>query len=190
MENHSDQQLIKFADSINSDEILVFTTMANVYKVPKTEIYNMQQALEKIDFEEGERAVYLTGDKNYSGFLIAGFENGKVAKIAMTSYKTEYKRKKLVNAFNKESKLVFIERIDDDIDLVAVSSIKKIILFNTGLINPVESRSTKGVQVMKQKDGSKMVVMMKSDQSKLVDPEFYRKGLNAVGFYLKKGDAI
>lgn len=190
MENHSDQRPIKFADSINSDEILVFTTLANVYKVPKTEIYNMHQALERIDFEEGEKAIYLTGDKKYSGFLIAGFENGKVAKIAMSSYKTEYKRKKLVNAFNRESRLIFIERIEDDIDLVAVSSIKKIILFNTGLINPVESRSTKGVQVMKQKDGSSMVALMKSDQSNLSDPEFYRKGLNVVGFYLKKGDDI
>lgn len=190
MENQSGQQAIKFADSINSDEILVFTTLANVYKVPKTEIYNMHQALDRIEFEQGEKAIYLTGDKKYSGFLIAGFENGKVAKIAMSSYKTEYKRKKLINSFNRESKLIFIERFDNDIDLVAVSSIRKIILFNTGLINPVESRTTKGVQVMKQKDGSIMATMMRADQSKLSDPEFYRKGLNVVGFYLKKGDEV
>lgn len=189
MENKT-EQAVKFADSINSDEILVFTSSANVYKVPKTEIFNMHQALERIDFEKGEKAIYLTGDKKYSGFLIAGFENGKVAKISMDSYKTEYKRKKLINAFSKESKLIFIERIDNDIDFVAVSSIRKIILFNTAHINPVGSRTTKGVQVMKQKDGSTMVAMMRADQSKLSDPEFYRKGLNVVGFYLKKGDEV
>jgi DNA gyrase/topoisomerase IV subunit A len=185
-----DHSAIKFADSSNSEEVLVFTSLFNVYKVPRTEIYGIHQVLEKIETEPGERPVYVTGDKNYSGFLIVAFENGKVAKISMTSYKTEFKRKKLKNAFNDESPLVFIERIDKDIDLVAASSIKKIILFNTSQINPVDSRTSKGVQVMKQKDGSKMVSVMRAEQTKLSDPEFYRKGLNVIGFYLKKGDEI
>jgi DNA gyrase subunit A len=185
-----DRQTVKYADSSNSDEVLVFTSHCNVYKVPRTEIYNIHQALEKIELEAGERPLYITGDKNYSGFLIVAFENGKAGKISMTSYRTEYRRKKLINAFNNESKLIFIERIDNDIDLVAISSIKKIILFNTSLINPVGSRTTKGVQVMKQKDGSRMVTIMRADQAKLADKEFYRKGLNVIGFYLKKGDEI
>jgi DNA gyrase subunit A len=108
----------------------------------------------------------------------------------MSSFKTEFKRKKPRNAFNDESPLIFIERIDNDADLVAMSSIRKIILFSTSQINPVESRTTKGVQVMKQKDGSKMVSVMRAEQAKLADPEFYRKGLNVIGFYLKKGDEI
>ena len=62
----------------------------------------------------------------------------------MESFKTDYNRKKLKNAFNSESGLIFIELIDHDIDLVALSSIKKVVLFNTGHINPVESRTTKG----------------------------------------------
>ncbi|HLP74168.1 MAG TPA: hypothetical protein VK155_14780 [Bacteroidales bacterium] len=190
MENQNNQSIVKFGDSLNSSEILVFTSLCNVCKVQKTEIFSTHQALEKIETEEGEKPVYVTGDKNYSGFLIAAFENGKVAKISMSSYRTEFKRKKLRNAFNNESKLIFIERFDSDIDLIAVSSINKVILFNTKLINPVESRTTKGVQVMKQKDGSTMMKVIRADQSKLQDPEFYRKGLNVVGFYLRKDDEI
>lgn len=181
---------VKFADSSNSDEVLVFTNHANVYKVPKTEIFMIQQAIERIEPEEGEKPVYVTGDKRYTGFLIVAFENGKVGKISMSSFKTEYKRKKLRNAFNDESKLIFIERIDTDTDLVAVSSIKKVILFNTVNINPVDSRTTKGVQVMKQKDGSRMTAVMRAEHASLADPEFYRKGLNVIGFYLRKGDSI
>jgi DNA gyrase/topoisomerase IV subunit A len=181
---------VKFADSSNSDEILVFTSLCNVFKIPRTEIYNIHQAIEKIEPEEGEKPIYVTGNKNYTGFLIVAFENGKAGKISMSSFKTEFKRKKLRNAFNDESPLIFIERIDHDVDLVAMSSIKKIILFNTGQINPVDSRTTKGVQVMKQKDGSKMVAVMRAEQAKLADPEFYRKGLNVIGFYLKKGDVL
>ena len=181
---------IKFGNSSDSDEILVFTSFCTVYKVPKSEIYNIHQVLDKIDLEEGERPVYVTGDKKYTGFLIVAFENGKMGKISMKSYSTEYKRKKLRNAFNNESNLIFIQLIDNDIDFVAISSIKKVILFNTSLINPVESRTTKGVQVMKQKDGSTMITVSVADQTKLEDPEFYRKGLNVVGFYLKKGDEL
>lgn len=192
MENQTEQQPIKFADSSNSNEVLVFTSYCNVYKVSKTEIYNIHQTLEKIDLEPGERPLYITGDKNYTGFLIVAFENGKIGKIAMSAYRTEFKRKKLKNAFNNESPLIFIERIDRDADLVTQSSIKKVVLFNTALINPVESRTTKGVQAMKQKDGSRMIAVMRADQAHLAEPEYYRKseGLNVVGYYLKKGDEI
>ncbi|NTW31836.1 MAG: hypothetical protein HGB12_04295 [Bacteroidetes bacterium] len=134
----------------------------------------------------------MTGEKSYSGFLIVAFENGKIGKIAMNSYHTEQNRKKLKNAFNNESKLIFIERIDNDIDLVSLSSINKVVLFNTSQINPVESRNTKGVQVMKQKDGSIMLTVKRAEQAKLNDHEYYRKSecLNVVGYYLKQGDEI
>jgi DNA gyrase subunit A len=75
---------------------------------------------------------------------------------------------------------------------VAISSIKKVVLFNTGHINPVESRTTKGVQVMKQKAGSSMIKVKRAEHTKLVEPEYYRKseGLNVVGYYLKQGDEV
>jgi DNA gyrase/topoisomerase IV subunit A len=186
------QNTIKIGDDLNSNEVLVFTSYCNVYKVPKKEIYTIRQALEKTELEPGEKPIYVTGDKNYSGFLIVAFENGKIGKITMSSFSTEYQRKKLRNAFNNESKLIFIERIDNDIDLVTESNIKKVVLFNTSLINPVGSRTTKGVQAMKQKDGSHMMKVKRADHVKLTDPEYYRKneGLNVVGYYLKKEDEV
>lgn len=153
---------------------------------------NKVQALQKIDTEPDERPLYLTGDKRYKSFLIVAFENGKIGKVLMKGYKTEYTRKKLRSAFNGESRLVFIELIECDIDLVAMSNIIKVILFNTSLINAVESRITKGVQVMKPKDGSVMIRVTRSENAKLADPEYYRKSdsLNAIGFYLKPGDEV
>lgn len=173
-------------------EILIFTSNHNVYKVPNHGITNFSQLNTEIEFEMGEKPIYYTGTKNYSGFLIVGFQNGKTGKIFMTSYQTEHNRKKLKNAFTDESKLIFIEHIENDIDLVALSSINKVVLFNTNKINPVESRTTKGVQILKQKDGSYMTKLKKLNQVKLQDPEYYRKdeGLNVVGYYLRKGDEI
>ena len=191
-ESPSGTATIKIGDDSNPGEILVFTTLCNVYKVQKKELMDKVQALQKIDAEPGERPVYLTGEKRYKGFLIVAFENGKIGKISMESYKTEYTRKKLRSAFNGESRLVFIELIEHDIDLVAVSSIKKVVLFNTSLINAVDSRTTKGVQVMKPKDGSVMIKVTRLENTKFADPEYYRKSdsLNAIGFYLKPGDEI
>ena len=191
-ESPSESTSIKVSDDSNSNEILIFTSFCNVYKVQKKEVIEKFQALQKIDLEPGEKPIYLTGEKRYKGFLIVAFENGKIGKISMDSFQTEYARKKLKNAFNNESRLLFIELIDHDIDLVTLSSIKKVVLFNTAQINPVGSRTTKGVQVMKAKDGSSMIKVKRLDQKKLTEPEYYRKSetLNVVGYYLKSGDEI
>lgn len=191
-ESPSESTSIKVSDDSNSNEILVFTSFCNVYKVQKKEIIDKLQALQKIDLEPGEKPIYLTGEKKYTGFLIVAFENGKIGKISTDSFQTEYARKKLKNAFNSESRLIFIELIEHDIDLVAVSSIKKIVLFNTSQINPVGSRTTKGVQVMKSKDGSSMIKVKRLENTKLTEPEYYRKSetLNVVGYYLKQEDEI
>ena len=183
---------IKLGDDSGSGEILVFTNLCNVYKVQKKEILDKVQALQKIELEPEERPVYLTGEKRYKGFLIVAFENGKIGKISMKSYETEYARKKLKGAFNGDSRLIFIELIERDIDLVSMSSIKKVVVFNTSLINAVESRTTKGVQLMKPKDGSVMIRVSRLENTKLADPEYYRKSdsLNAIGFYLKPGDEV
>lgn len=181
---------LKVSDDSNSEEILVFTNHHNVYKVQKNEVRDKYQALQKISLEDGEKPLYLTGDKNYMGFLIAAYENGKIAKISMSAFRTDYKRKKLRNAYNSDSRLVFIERFSDDIDLVTLSSIRKVVLFNTSFINPVESRTAMGVQVMKEKNNSTMIRVKRATQVRFTDPEYYRKGegLNVVGYYLREGD--
>ena len=171
-------------------EVLVFTTLQNVYKIQNNAFTSSGQILSQILFEPGEKPIYMTGTSTYSGYLIVAFENGKAGKINFSSYETETKRKKLNSCFNNESKLIFIEHIIDDIDLVALSSINKVVLFNTSQINPVGSRTTKGFHVVKAKDSSTVLKVKKMDQAKFSDPEYYRKGLNTVGYYLKPGDEL
>lgn len=180
------------SDLFSFPEILVFTSQHNVYKVSNRGLTSQSQVISQIEFEEGEKPIYFTGTKSYSGYLIVAFQNGKAGKISMTAFQTEHNRKKLKNAYSDESKLIFIEHIENDIDLVALSSINKVVLFNTSKINPVSSRTTKGVQVMKQKDNSFLTKIKKLNQVKLQDAEYYRKdeSLNVVGYYLKQGDEI
>ena len=166
--------------------------MHNVYKVPNRGLTSPSQVSSQIEFEEGEKPIYFTGTKNYSGYLLVAFQNGKAGKISMTGFQTEHNRKKLKNAFNDESKLIFIEHIENDIDLVALSSINKVVLFNTSQIKSVDSGTTKGVQIIKQKENSFVTKVKQLNQVKLQDAEYYRKdeSLNVVGYYLKQGDEI
>ena len=170
--------------------------MQNVYKIQNREFTKKTQVKNKIEFEPGEKIVCFTGTNNYLGYLLVAFENGKAGKISFSSYQTEQNRKKLKNAFSGESKLIIIEHIENDIDLIAVSNVvvsnkNKIILFNTELIHPVDSRTSRGVQVMKLKDGSVMTTVKKLEEVKLLDPEYYRRTrISAVGNYLKEGDEI
>lgn len=188
---HEPQIKIK-SNLFSFSEILIFTSSQNVYKVRNQKFSELQQIASVIDFEEGEKPIYFAGTNNYMGFLIVAFENGKIGKISMSSFRTEHNREKLKNGYNNESKLVFIELIETDDDLVVLSNINKVVLFNTMKINPVESRVTKGVQVMKQKSGSFVKRVKKLNQVKLKEPEYYRKddSLNVIGYYLKQGDEI
>ncbi|MFC2114658.1 hypothetical protein ACFLRI_04855 [Bacteroidota bacterium] len=170
--------------------LLVFTSAGNVCKVQNNNYQDIPRVLMHCDLDPDEQPIYITGTKYYKGYLIVAFDNGKVGKISMDGFKTEFNRKKLKNAFNLDAPLVFIEYFAGDTDLVAVSNIDKIVVFNTNQINAVGSRTTKGVQVMKPKDRSLMVRVKKLSQVNFADPDYYRKGLNVVGFYLKEGDSL
>ena len=122
--------------------------------------------------------------------MLFGFENGKVSKIFMKSYKTETQRKRLKNAYNNNSKIVYVDPIKEDVELVSISSIKKVLIFNTAQVSPKESRNSQGNQVMKSKNNSIMRKIKKVNQVSFQNIEYYRKNIPAIGNYLLSGDII
>ena len=121
--------------------------------------------------------------------MIFGFENGNIAKVNIDSYKTKTNRKKLANAYSDASKLVYIADIKEDVELVACSSLNKILVFNTELINPKTTRNTIGVQVLKEKKGSTMVDVFGIENAQFTDINYYKpKNIPAIGYYLKEED--
>ena len=179
------------AEILNMPFFLVFTSSANVCKVQNQNYQSMSRIIEKSELDADERPIYLVGIKNYSGYLIAAYDNGKIAKISMSSYQTEFNRKKLKGAFNNEAQLIFIEHIISDTDYAVISSINKVVVFNSSRINAVGSRNTKGIQLMKSKDGSLMTAIKKLDNTSFANPDYYRsENLNVVGYYLKDGDTF
>jgi len=178
LSDSNEQSKLKVSNDPNLyfyDEFLVFTNSQIVHKLQNKGYTETRHILENINFSPDKKPIFITGTSKYIGYLIIGFENGKVAKIPLKSYETQFNRKKLINAYGNLSKLIFIENILSDIDLIAVSSNNKIVLFNTGQMNPIASRTTSGVQVIKINAGDTLTEIRKLDQVKFKNPDYYRK---------------
>lgn len=172
----------------NKNEFLIFTNQFNVYKNRNKGFTNLQQVMADVELETGEYIIYITGTTDYSGFMLFGFENGKVAKIYMHSYKTLTQRKRLKNAYSNISKLVFIDFAKADIDLALISSINKVIVFNTIQINPKASKGSQGNQIIKLKNNSVIRRIKETNRLIFENIEYYRKNIPAVGNYLSPQD--
>ena len=76
-------------------------------------------------------------------------------------------------------------------ELVAISSIDKVLIFDTANINPKTTRTTQGVQVMKGKKGSYLREIKLLEEVAFQDLDYYRtKNIPAVGCYLREEDQI
>ena len=165
----SGEQKLKEGDSIecaveatNKTELLFFTDKARVYKTTAAEFPDTKASVMgeyvpvKLSFESDENVFAMVPTTDYEGFLIAVFENGKTAKIPLSSYATKTNRKRLTSAYSDKSPLVKLIYVRDNADIALISSRGRMIIFNTALILPKAARDTIGVQTMTLKSGAKV----------------------------------
>lgn len=190
-----DDFIIQEVETHNKANLLLFSNKYTVYKLKIYELDDCKASsmgeylANTLGLEAGEKIIYMVATDDYKGYMLFGFENGKMAKIDVESYATKTNRKKLANAYSDLSKLVYIESITDDIELVAYSSINKVLVFNTSGINPKTTRDSQGVQVLVSKKGSTMDKVKKIEEVDIKDLDYYRtKNIPAVGCYLKAED--
>lgn len=109
----SGEQKVKEGDEIersvecsNRDELLVFTTAHQVYKAKLDDLTDTKASVlgeflpSKLEMDEGEAVAYTAVVKEYKGYMIFVFENGKLAKVDISAYETKTNRKKLINAYS------------------------------------------------------------------------------------------
>ena len=183
-------------ESHNKAELLLFSNKCTVYKMRLYEIADCKASnwgeylSNLLELADGEKIIHIVATDDYCGYMIFGFSNGKIAKVGLDSYKTKTNRKKLANAYSDASGLVYINHAKDEMELVAYSSLNKVLVFSTDLINTKSTRNTIGVQVLKEKNGSKMVDIFGLEDVSFKDANYYRpKNIPAVGYYLKEEDA-
>lgn len=168
---YTENQKLKDGDSImtttqitNKSNLLVFTNKANMYTV---KISSLEESVSSslgqylptiLSLESDETIIYAIPTIDYSGNLIFCYENGKVARVSMVSYKTSLK--KMAKAFNVESELVCIYVENDEQYISLDSANNKRVIYDIKTIRVQSSRTTKGVQVMKVKSDDKVVSVM------------------------------
>lgn len=187
--------IVQEIDTHNKADLLLFSNKFNVYKtkiydIPDCKASSLGEYLTNLlSLDNDERIIYITATDNYEGHMLFFYENGKGAKIDMSSYATKTNRKKLANAYCDSAPLIRMMFLQEDTELIAASSIKKVLVFSTEGINPKSTRDSQGVQVLTSKKGSTLVRINTLGEMPLADLDYYRtKNIPAIGCYLKDED--
>lgn len=198
----SSEQKLKEGDSVaysnecsNNDELLFFTDKAQVYKTKVNEFKETKASTlgdyvpAKLNMDEGENSIYAVNTKDYKGYMIFAFENGKIAKVPLSAYETKTNRKKLTGAYSDKSPVADIIYVKEDCEIMLTSSQGRVLLFNTGAIAEKASRSTIGVNVLALKKGHRLISAKLYKEGDLAKPSRYRtKTLPAAGSVLSAED--
>lgn len=181
-------EITQTMESTNSRELLFFTNRCQVYKAKAADFDDTKASVlgdfipAKLGMEEGESVVYMAVTKDYSGFMLFFFENGKVAKVEFSAYETKTNRKKLVKAYSDKAPLAAARFLAEDCELVLQSSAGRLLLLHTGAIAPKATKDTIGVAVMTLKRGQKLMRARDYREGEFAKPHRYRtKNLPAVG---------
>jgi DNA gyrase subunit A len=189
-----DDVITEAIESVNSADLLFFTDKSQVYKCRASDFADTKASVlgeyipAKLQMDDGENAIYMAVTTDYSGFIMFFFENGKSAKVPVSSYETKTNRKKLINAYSDKCPVATILQIREDCDVVLTDSTGRVLLFGTGLIAPKTSKNTQGVATMKLRKNQRLVNAVVYVEGRFSDPAKYRKNIPGAGTVLKSDD--
>lgn len=191
-----DDYVLQQVPATNKSKLLLFTSHANCYYINIWELNTVRPSQlgvylsTHLGLEEGERVLYVTPTTDYSGYMLYAFENGKMAKVELSSYEVKTNRTRTLNAFNTNSKIVGLDFVDDedDVDYITRTSIDKAIIFNSSQISSRKATTSQGLTVVNQRQGSVSTSLERLDED--IDDEikdYYSINVPAVGNF-NRGD--
>lgn len=183
-----EDEVVYTCETTNNTELLFFTDRCQVYKTKVSDFADTKASVygdyipAKLGMDEGERAVFMLNTKDYAGYLLFAFENGKVAKVSLDAYQTKTNRKKLINAYSDKSPLAGIAYCAADGEFVLTSSAGRMLLLHSGAISLKSTKNTQGVAVMKLKKGHRLMSIKPYQEGRFSKPSRYRtRTLPAIG---------
>lgn len=185
-------EIIEQIEATNNTELLFFSDKFKVYKTKASEFSDTKASVlgdyvpAKVQMDDGESAIYMAATSDYSGFMLFVFENGKMAKIDMSSYITKTNRKKLINAYSDKSPLVTMFCMHEDRDILMTSSNAKSLIINTAMLEIKTTKNSQGVQAQNLKAGARIIDAHFYQEGELSDPSKYRRKLGAFGIEIKE----
>ena len=187
-------EITQTIESTNAHELLFFTNKAQVYKSRVSDFADGKASVlgdyvgSKLDFDEGENSVFMVPTRDYSGFVIFVFDNGRIAKVPLSSYVTKTNRKKLISAYCEKHTLHTIMYFREDCDILLKSTNGRMLLLNTASVPLKTTRDNAGIAVMTQKKGQRIFTAEEYVEGSLDNEHRYRtKNLPAAGS-LKVGE--
>jgi len=179
-------------EASNRDEVLLFSNQFNVYK---TKIYDLpdckasslgEYLTNVLDMQPHERIIHITIAKDYTGYMLFAFENGKVAKVQLSAYATKTNRRKLVNAYSERSPLVSMHWIPEDVDIYLQRGKDKAMVVSSSLIPANTSKTSGGVSVFTLRQNTKLTAM-RPVNAESDDLDYYRTDkIPTAGHFLQK----
>ena len=143
----------------------------------------------KLGFDEGESAIFMAVVEKFTGFMLFFYENGKAAKVTLSSYETKTKRKRLLGAYCDKSPLVACFQTEEDSEYMLTSSGGRVLLVHSGAIPPKAARDTQGVAVMTLKKNAVVSSVKPFTDGMLENAHRFRtRNLPAAGAIPKDGD--
>lgn len=173
--------ITQVVESSNAKELLFFTDQCQVYKARVADFEDSKASLlgdyvpTVLEFDEGEKPVYMAVTDDFKGYMLFVFENGKVAKVQMSEYQTKTNRKKLIKAYCEKFPLAQCIYLPEDAELVLESSSGHLLLINTAVIAPKTTKNTQGIAVMRPKKGHRVTGVRPYREGEFAKPSRYRK---------------
>ncbi len=165
----SNEQKYKEGDSLrcvyetnNAEEVLFLTNRQQLYKLRLSDLEPCKASAlgnyipTMLNLDEGETVLDMLIPGDYSGSVLFAFENGKIARVALDSYRTKTNRKKLVNAYSDKSPLVGALILKEETDIVCYTDDNRALVLHTSLLTVKPTRSNQGVSVVTLKGRKKL----------------------------------
>ncbi len=192
----TDEIMMKI-ESSNNKELLFFTDKCQVYKAKVADFADSKASVlgdyipSKLEMEEGENAIYMVVTGDYKGNMLFFFDNGKVAKVSLSSYATKTNRKKLIKAYSDKSPLSAVLYMPEDKELVLETTGGRYLLVDTSVILPKAMKDTQGVACITLKKNQKLSLVREYVPGEFVKPSRYKaKNLPSAGAVISNEDVM
>lgn len=191
----ADDFITQHIETTNDIDLLFFTSKQQVYKCraavfedTKTSVLG-EFAPAKLGMDEGEEVVKVLHTKDYKGFVLFCFDNGKAAKVPLSAYETKTNRKKLINAYSDKAKLVEIICCTENEDIAFISSVNRALVVNTSQISEKTTKNSAGIQVQTLKKNQYVKTVKTAADAQFANVSKYKtKNIPAAGSFLKEED--
>ena len=179
----------------NRDELLVFTDRQQCYKTRLSDFDDAKASVlgdylpTKLAMDQEERPLWACIPGDYSGNLLFFFDNGKVARVELSAYQTQSRRKMLTGAYSDKAPLVTAFLVREDFEAAVYTTEGRCMIFHTSALNPKTTRTTQGVNIMTLKPKYRVEKVLPLSETAIVNPSRYRaRSLPVNGALLKEED--